>query len=308
MKISIIGAGFVGATTAHWLALKDFDEIVLCDKIADMAKGKAFDLLQAMPITGSTSKIFGTGDFSDTKNSDLVVITAGIARKPGMSRDELLAINVKITKEVSENVAKTSPNAVIIVVTNPLDAMVYAAWKITGFLAKRVLGMAGILDSARMRTFIAEALNVYGKDVNAMVLGGHGDTMVPLMRLCEVNGTPVAQLLPKEKIDEIVARTQNGGAEIVQLLQAGSAYYAPSAAVAEMAEAILKDQKKILPCAAYLDGEYGVKGLFIGVPAVLGRDGVEKIVEFELNADEKAQFQRTVEHVKVLCAETEKYL
>lgn len=307
-KISIIGAGFVGSTTAHWLATRGASEIILFDRNEGTAKGKALDLFQAMPIIPSNSKIFGTSDYQDTKNSDIVIITAGFPRKPGMSRDQLLEANTAIVKEVSQQVAKYSPNSILIVVTNPLDAMVYVVWKVTQFSTKRILGMAGILDTSRMQTFLAQALNVSVADVSALVLGGHGDSMVPLMRYAKVNDVPVIQLLPKETLDAIIERTRNGGAEIVQLLQTGSAYYAPAAAVMQMAEAILKDQKRMLPCAAYLNGEYGVQGLFVGAPVILGQEGAEKIVEFELDAAEKEAFQKTVKHVQELCELTEKYL
>lgn len=299
-KITIIGAGFVGSTTAHFLAMHELGDIVLLDVNEGAAKGKALDLSQAAPVEGFDVKISGTNSYEDTADSDIVVITAGIARKPGMSRDELLAVNKGIVETAAENIKKYSPHAVVIAVTNPLDAMVYIAWKATGFPAKRLIGMAGVLDSARMRSFIAEALNVSVEDVTAFVLGGHGDTMVPLMRLASVGGVPVTDLLPKEKIDAIAERTRNGGAEIVSFLQTGSAYYAPAASICAMAESILKDKKRVLPCAAYLNGEYGVKGLFIGVPVVLGREGVERIVEVKLNAEERAAFEKTAEHVKSL--------
>lgn len=299
-KITVIGGGFVGSTTAHFLAMHELGDIVLLDIHEGVPQGKALDLSQAAPIEGFDVKILGTNSYEDTVSSDIVVITAGMARKPGMSRDELLAVNASIVKSASENIKKYSPNAIVIVVTNPLDAMVYTAWKATGFPAQRVIGMAGVLDSARMRHFIAEAVGVSVEDVTAFVMGGHGDTMVPLMRFAHVGGVPLTDLLPKEKIDAIVERTRNGGAEIVSLLKTGSAYYAPAASVVAMVESILKDKKRVLPCAAYLNGEYGVKGLFVGVPVVLGRNGVERILEVKLNEEEKKSFLRTVEHVKSL--------
>lgn len=299
-KISVIGAGFVGSTTAHFLAMHELGDIVLLDLNEGPAKGKALDLFEATPIFGTDVKITGTNLYEDTANSDIVVITAGIARKPGMSRDELLSVNSGIVNTAAENIKKYSPNAIVIVVTNPLDAMVYVAWKVTGFKPQRVIGMAGVLDSARMRSFIAEELNVSVEDVTAFVMGGHGDTMVPLMRYASVGGVPITDLLPQEKIDAIVERTKNGGAEIVSLLQTGSAYYAPAASITAMVESILKDKKRVLPCAAYLNGEYGVNGLFIGVPAVLGDKGVERILEISLNTEERAAFEKTVEHVKSL--------
>lgn len=297
-KITIIGAGFVGSTTAHFLAMHRLGDIVLLDLDEGAAKGKALDLLQAGSIEGFDLKITGTSSYEDTGSSDIVVITAGIARKPGMSRDELLAVNVKIMKNVCEEIKKTSPGAIIIVVTNPLDVMVSVAHKITGFPSGRVMGMAGVLDTARMKTFIAEELGASAQDISALVLGGHGDTMVPLMRHATVGGIPVAELLSKEKLDAIVERTRNGGAEIVSHLKTGSAYFAPAASVACMVESILKDQKRILPCAAYLNGEYGISGLFIGVPVVLGRKGIECVVELDLDEEERAAFKKTAEHVK----------
>lgn len=299
-KISVIGAGFVGSTTAHFLAMHELGDIVLFDINEGAAKGKALDLSQAGSIEGFDVKIRGTSSYEDTANSDIVVITAGVPRKPGMSRDELLAVNTGIVKTAAENIKRYSPNTIVIVVTNPLDAMVYVAWKATGFPPKRVIGMAGVLDSSRMRSFIAEELNISVEDVTAFVLGGHGDTMVPLMRLASADGIPVTELLSKEKIDAIVERTRNGGAEIVSLLQTGSAYYAPAASIVSMVESILKDKKRVLPCAAYLNGEYGVKGLFIGVPVVLGREGVERVLEVKLNEEERAAFDKTVKHVKTL--------
>lgn len=299
-KITIVGAGLVGGAAAHFLASHELGDIVLIDIVEGIPQGKALDLSQAAAIENWDLDVKGTNSYEDTAGSDIVVITAGLPRKPGMSRDDLIAINSKIIKDVCENIKKYSPNAIVIVVTNPLDAMVYAAWKVTGFEPRRVIGMAGVLDSARMRSFIARELNVSIKDVNAFVMGGHGDTMVPLMRYASVGGVPVINLLPKEKIDAIVKRTQDGGAEIVNLLKTGSAYYAPAASVAAMVESILRDRKRVLPCAAYLNGEYGVNGLFIGVPAVLGRKGIEKVIEVKFNEEEAAAFAKTVENVKAL--------
>lgn len=299
-KITVIGGGFVGSTTAHFLAMHELGDIVLLDINEGPPQGKALDLSEAAPIEGFDVKIIGTNSYKDTADSDIVVITAGMPRKPGMSRDELLAVNAGIVKTASENIKKYSPRAIIIVVTNPLDAMVYVAWKTTGFEPQRVIGMAGVLDSARMRHFIAEAVGVSVEDVTAFVMGGHGDTMIPVTRFANVGGVPLADLLPKEKIDAIVERTRNGGAEIVGLLKTGSAYYAPAASVVAMVESILLDKKRVLPCAAYLNGEYGVKGLFIGVPVVLGKNGVERIIEVKLNEEEKAAFEKTVQHVQEL--------
>lgn len=303
-KITVIGGGFVGSATAHFLAMHELGDIILLDINEGPPQGKALDLSEAAPVEGFDVKIHGTNSYEDTADSDIVVITAGMPRKPGMSRDELLAVNAGIVKTASENIKKYSPRAIVIVVTNPLDAMVYVAWKTTGFEPQRVIGMAGVLDSARMRHFIAEAIGVSVEDVTAFVMGGHGDTMIPVTRFANVGGVPLTDLLPKEKIDAIVERTRNGGAEIVSLLKTGSAYYAPAAAIAAMVESILLDKKRVLPCAAYLNGEYGVKGLFIGVPVVLGRDGVERVIEVKLNKEEKAAFLRTVEHVKSLVTDT----
>mgnify|MGYP001564370549 CR=1 FL=1 len=307
-KISIIGAGNVGATTAHWIASKELGHVVLLDIVEGMPQGKALDLLEAAPIEGFDIDIKGTNSYEDTKNSDIVVITSGVARKPGMSREDLLSINTKIVKEVTENVAKQSPNSIMIVVTNPLDAMVFVVSKISNFPKHRVLGMAGILDSTRFRTFIAKELDVSVEDVDAIVLGGHGDTMVPLPRYSTVNGISITELMSKEKISAIVERTRKGGEEIVNLLKTGSAFYAPGAAVAQMAESILKDKKRILPCAAYCENEYNVGGYFVGVPVKLGRNGVEEVIELKLTLEEMSQFKKSVEHVKSLVAATEKFL
>lgn len=307
-KISIIGAGNVGATTAHWIASKELGDVVLLDIIEGMPQGKSLDLLESAPVEGFDVDIKGTNDYEDTKNSDIVVITSGVPRKPGMSRDDLISINTKIVKEVTENVAKHSPNCILIVVTNPLDAMVFVASRVSKFQHHRVMGMAGILDSTRFRTFIAKELDVSVEDVDAIVLGGHGDSMVPLPRYSTVNGIPITELLPEERINALAERTRKGGEEIVNLLKTGSAFYAPGAAVAEMVEAILKDKKRILPCAAYCNSEYDVGGYFVGVPVKLGRKGVDKVIELKLNTEEKEAFRKSVEHVKSLVATTEKYL
>lgn len=299
-KISIIGTGNVGGALAQFLLSENFADLVLYDRHEGIAKGKALDFLQAGATLDFSGSIIGTGNFEDTKNSDLLIVTAGVPRKPGMSRDSLLQVNRDIVQTVVSESAKWSPDAILIIVTNPLDAMVYAGWKASGYPAERVLGMAGTLDSARMRTFIAQELGVAVKDVTAIVLGGHGDTMVPLTRLANVNGTPLTNLLPREKIDAIVKRTREGGTEIVNLLQTGSAFVAPAVATLELAKAILLNEKRVLPCAVYLRGEYGVNDLFIGVPAVLGRNGVEKVIEIPLTTEEKTAFSRTVTHVQSL--------
>ena len=307
-KISIIGAGNVGATTAHWAAAAELGDLVLLDIIDGLAAGKALDLAQAGPVERYDVKIIGTTEYADTAGSDIVIITAGLARKPGMSRDDLLAKNVAIMRDVTKAVAKYSPKAILIVVANPLDAMVYAAHKVSGFQTPRVMGMAGILDISRFRAFIAAELSVSVEDINALLLGGHGDDMVPLARYTSVAGIPLTELLSPEKIEALVDRTRKGGAEIVSLLKTGSAYYAPSAAVIQMAEAILKDKKRILPCAAYCDQQYSVGGYFVGVPAVLGAAGVEKIIELKLTSQERKLFETSVEHVKKLAAQVDKLL
>ncbi len=299
-KITVVGAGFVGATTAHWAVSKELGDVCLVDIVEGLPQGKALDLLQASPIEGFDSAIVGTNDYAETANSDIVIITAGLPRKPGMSRDDLMAKNTDIVRSVTEQIAYYSPHAILIIVSNPLDAMVYVAHKASGFPVKRVIGMAGILDSARFRTFIANELDVSVEDVNAFVLGGHGDTMVPLSRYSTVAGIPLPEILSQEKIDALVKRTRNGGGEIVSLLKSGSAFFAPSSAAVQMAETILKDKKRILPCAAYCDQEYQVGGHFVGVPVKLGADGVEKIVEIGLLPEEKEDFQKSVQAVKEL--------
>jgi malate dehydrogenase len=299
-KITVVGAGFVGATAAHWAAAKELGDVVLIDIIEGMPQGKGLDLMEASPVEGFDADVIGTNDYADTANSDVVIITAGIPRKPGMSRDDLLNTNTNIVKAVTEQVAKYSPEAFLIIVSNPLDAMVYVAHQVSGFPTNRVMGMAGVLDSARFRTFIAMELGVSVKDIQAFVLGGHGDTMVPLPRYTTVSGIPIPDLMPQERIDAIVDRTRKGGGEIVSLLKTGSAFYAPSAACVQMAESILKDQKRILPCAAYCDKEYDVGGYYVGVPVMLGIGGVEKVIEIQLTSEEKAAFDKSVDAVKEL--------
>jgi len=301
-KISIIGAGNVGATCAHWAAAAELGDIVLLDipVTGDMPKGKALDLAEAAPIMKFDARITGTNDYADTAGSDVVVVTAGIPRKPGMSRDDLLATNAKIVGQVAENIAKTSPNAVVILVSNPLDAMAQRALEVTGFPKERVIGQAGVLDTARFSAFIAAELDVSVEDVSAMLLGGHGDTMVPLSSCTSVGGIPVTQLIPAERLAELVQRARVGGAEIVQLLKTGSAYYAPAAATISMVEEIVRDKRRLIPCAAYCEKEYGVGGYFVGVPLILGDGGVRKIVELEMTAEEQAMFQKSVDAVKTL--------
>ena len=303
-KITIVGAGNVGATTAHWCAAAELGDIVLLDipQTEDMPAGKALDLMQASPIAGFDANISGTTDYEDTAGSDVVVITAGVPRRPGMSRDELLATNAGIVGSVAEQVKRTSPEAMVIVVSNPLDAMVQRALQVTGFPSKRVMGQAGVLDTARFRTFLAMELGVSVEDVSAMLLGGHGDTMVPMPSCTSVGGIPITQLIEPGRLAEIVQRTRDGGAEIVSMLKTGSAYYAPAAAAAQMVEAIVRDKKRLIPCAAYCDKEYGVGGYYVGVPVILGAGGVERIVELKLNAEEQAAFQKSVEAVKGLVA------
>jgi malate dehydrogenase len=300
-KVSIIGAGNVGATAAHWIVAKELADVVLLDVVEGIPQGKALDLSQALPIEKSDVHVTGSNDYADTASSDIVIITAGIPRKPGMSRDDLLHTNYKIMTDVVQKVVAYSPESILIIVSNPLDAMAQAAYRLSGFNRERVIGMAGVLDSGRYRHFIAAELNVSVDNVNSFVLGGHGDTMVPLLRYSTVAGIPVTQLLSQERLDAIVQRTRDGGAEIVKLLKTGSAYYAPAAAAVEMAEAILKDKKKILPCAAFLQGEYGIDGFYIGVPCKLGSNGLEQIMEIKLNEEENAALQRSAAAVKELC-------
>src|ERR1043165_2040900 len=297
--ITVVGAGNVGATTAQRVAEKELARrVVMVDVVEGIPQGKGLDQWQSAPIEGFDSRVIGTNGYDETAGSDIVIITAGIARKPGMSRDDLLNTNAGIVKQVSEQVKQSSPNAIIIVVSNPLDVMCYVAKKVSGFPRERVIGMAGVLDTGRYRAFLAEALDVSVRDIQAMVLGGHGDTMVPLINYTTVSGIPVTQLLDRKILDEIVDRTRNGGAEIVKHLKTGSAYYAPSSGAVQMAEAIVRDQKRILPCAAWLEGEYGMKDLFLGVPCKLGRNGLEKVIEVELTADEKAALAKSAEAVR----------
>ena len=303
-KVTVVGGGFVGSTTAQRIVDAELADVILTDILEGVPTGKALDIFESTPITRSDARATGistnTGDYRDTANSDIVVVTAGFPRKPGMSRDDLLRANFDVVKAVIEQVVKFSPNAILIMVTNPLDAMAQAAYKISGFSKNRVIGMAGVLDSARMSSFVAFELGVSVENVHSFVLGGHGDDMVPLPRYSTVAGIPLPDLLPKERIDAIVERTRKGGAEIVNLLKTGSAYYAPSAAVVEMVEAILKDKKKVLPCAAYLDGEYGIKGLFVGVPVKLGSRGIEQIIEIKLTPEERTALEKSASSVREL--------
>ena len=299
-KVTVIGAGHVGATAARGIADKELADVVLLDILEGIPQGKGLDMFEACPIEGSDSRIFGTNDYADTANADLAVITAGLARKPGMSRDDLLLKNFGILKSVTEQVVRYSPHCVIVVVTNPLDAMCQVVYRISKFPRERVIGMAGVLDSARMRTFIAQELDVSVENTHAFVLGGHGDTMVPLPRYSTVAGIPITELLDKATIDRIVTRTANGGAEIVKLLGTGSAFYAPGSAIVEMVDAILKDKKKILPCSVFLQGEYGIRDLFVGVPAKLGARGAEQVIQISLTAEEQAALNKSAHAVREL--------
>ncbi len=299
-KVSVIGGGFTGATTALMLAQKELGDVVLVDvpQMEDPTKGKALDMLEASPVQGFDAQITGTSNYEDTKESDIVVITAGIARKPGMSRDDLVQTNQKIMKSVTQEVVKHSPNCFIIVLTNPVDAMTYTVFKESGFPKNRVIGQSGVLDTARFRTFVAQELNLSVKDITGFVLGGHGDDMVPLIRYSYAGGIPLEALIPQERLDAIVERTRKGGGEIVGLLGNGSAYYAPAASLVQMVEAILKDQRRVIPSIAYLEGEYGFNGIYLGVPTILGGNGIEKIIELELTEDEKAALAKSAESVK----------
>lgn len=297
-KITIVGAGNVGATAAHWAAAKNLGDVVLLDVAEGIPQGKALDLWQCGPVEGFDVRVTGSNDYRDTADSDVVIIAAGLARKPGMSRDDLLAINVSIVKGCAEEAVRHSPDCVLIVVTNPIDAMVHTAFKVTGHPREKVIGMAGVLDSARYRTFLAEAIGVAPRDVNALVMGIHGDNMLPLVRLANVAGVPITDLLPAEEIARIVERTQKGGIEIVNHLKTGSAFYTPGLAAVEMAEAVLTDSRRVLPCAAYLEGEFGIHGCFLGVPVVVGARGVERILEFELTPEEKAAMALSVAAVQ----------
>ncbi|MEH7094806.1 malate dehydrogenase [Neobacillus vireti] len=299
-KISVIGGGFTGATTAFLLAQKELGDVVLVD-IAPMenpTKGKALDMLEASPVQGFDANITGTSNYEDTRDSDIVVITAGIARKPGMSRDDLVQTNQKVMKSVTQEIVKFSPNCTIVVLTNPVDAMTYTVFKESGFPKNRVIGQSGVLDTARFRTFVAQELNVSVKDVTGFVLGGHGDDMVPLVRYSYAGGIPLETLIPKDRLEAIVERTRKGGGEIVNLLGNGSAYYAPAASLVEMCEAILKDQRRVLPSIAYLEGEFGYEGIYLGVPTILGANGIEKVIELDLTAEEKAALDKSVESVR----------
>ncbi|MCA1038845.1 malate dehydrogenase [Bacillus infantis] len=299
-KISVIGGGFTGATTAFLLAQKELGDVVLVDipQMENPTKGKALDMLEASPVQGFDANITGTSSYEDTKDSDIVVITAGIARKPGMSRDDLVQTNQKIMKSVAQEIVKYSPDSYIIVLTNPVDAMTYTVFTESGFPKNRVIGQSGILDTARFRTFVAQELNLSVKDITGFVLGGHGDDMVPLVRYSYAGGIPLETLIPKDRLDAIVERTRKGGGEIVNLLGNGSAYYAPAASLVEMCEAILKDQRRVLPSIAYLEGEYGYEGIYLGVPTILGANGIEKIIELELTEDEKAALDKSAEAVR----------
>ncbi|HEV7126567.1 MAG TPA: malate dehydrogenase [Ktedonobacterales bacterium] len=299
-KVTVVGAGNVGATLGQRVAERDYADVVLVDVVPNMPMGKALDILEAGPVLGYDSLVIGTNGYAETADSDIVVITSGIARKPGMSRDDLIRTNQGIVTQVTEEVVKRSPNAILICVTNPLDAMVQLAYTVSGLPRQRVMGMAGVLDTARFRTFLAQELKVSVRDVQAFVLGGHGDTMVPLARLSTVGGVPIPQLIAADRLAEIVQRTRDGGAEIVNLLGSGSAYYAPSASVLQMIDAVLLDKRQIMPCSVYLDGEYGIKGLFVGVPAKLGAAGIEEIIQLELTDNERAQLQKSADAVREL--------
>jgi malate dehydrogenase len=299
-KITVIGAGFVGSTLVQRLAERDYADVVMFDIIPNMPQGKALDMLQAGPVLGFDSLVVGTNDYADTANSDIVIITSGFPRKPGMTRDDLVKKNQEIISQVTQEVVKHSPDCIIIMVTNPLDAMAQLAYHTSGFPRNRVIGQAGVLDTARFRTFIAQELNVSVRDVQAYVLGGHGDTMIPLSRMCTVAGVPISELISAERIEQIVQRTRDGGAEIVKLLGTGSAYFAPSASVLQMVDSILLDKNMIMPCAVYLQGEYGIHGLFVGVPVKLGAGGLEQIIEIELTEDEQSQLKKSAQAVKEL--------
>ncbi|SVB78541.1 uncharacterized protein METZ01_LOCUS231395 [marine metagenome] len=299
-KISLIGAGMIGGTLAHLISIKELADVVLFDVAEGLAKGKALDIAQSTSISGSNINLTGTSNYEDTKNSDVVIVTAGIPRKPGMSRDDLLETNLKIIKQVAEGIKKTSPNAFVICITNPLDVIVMALQKYSGLPTNMVIGMAGILDSSRFKYFLSQELQVPVKNIDSLVLGGHGDTMVPMPNQTKINGKPLNQMIKKEKLDPIIERTRNGGAEIGKLLQKASAFYAPAASGIEMAESYIKDLKKTLPCAAYLNGEYGVNNLYAGVPIIIGKNGVEKVVELTLDKEEKINFEKSIKAVKEL--------
>lgn len=307
-KITIVGAGNVGATCAHWLASWKVGDIVLVDVVEGVPQGKALDLSQSGSVEGFDVSITGSNDYGPSANSDVVIITAGIARKPGMSRDDLMATNCKIVRACAENAVKHSPNAIVVVVSNPLDAMVYTAYKASGLPAHRVLGQAGVLDVARFKTFLAWELGCSVQDITAMLIGGHGDDMVPLPRYTSVAGIPITDLVSSDRLQEIIKRARVGGAEIVALLKTGSAYYTPASATAQMAESIIRDQKRVMPCAVYCDKEYGIGGYFVGVPCVLGAKGVERIFELKLTPEERAAFQTSIDHVKELCGQVDRLM
>ncbi|MBX9770018.1 MAG: malate dehydrogenase [Candidatus Obscuribacterales bacterium] len=297
-KVTVVGSGFVGATVAQYVAEKDLADVVLVDILEGIPQGKALDLLEAAPVNMHDRKIVGTNSYADTKGSDIVVITAGVARKPGMTRDDLLKTNAGIVQNVAKETFKYSPDAIFIVVTNPLDVMAYLTWQTTKLPTNRVIGMAGVLDSARFATFIAMELNVSVEDIRAMVLGGHGDLMVPLPRFSTVNGIPITELISKERIEALCQRTRDGGAEIVGLLKSGSAYYAPGASVSQMVESILRNKNRLLPCAVLAEGKYGIKDIYIGLPTVLGRQGVDRVIELKLNSDEEAALKKSADAIK----------
>ena len=299
-KISLIGAGQIGGTLAHLISIKELGDVVLFDVLESLAKGKALDIAQSTSIDGHNINILGTDKYEDTKNSDVIIITAGVSRKPGMTRDDLLATNLKIIKQVAEGVKKNSPNAFVICITNPLDVIVMAFQKYSGLPTKKVVGMAGILDSSRFKYFLSQELKIPTKNIDSLVLGGHGDTMLPMTNYTKVNGKPLKQIITKEKLDKIIDKTRKGGAEIIKFLEKGSAFYAPAASGVEMAESYIKDLKKTLPCATYLNGEYGVKNLYVGVPVQIGKNGVEKIIELDLSDDEKKQFNYSIKAVQEL--------
>ena len=307
-KVTVIGAGNVGATTAQRVVEKEIGDVVLVDIVDDMPQGKCLDMAEAASVYGYDSKLTGSNTYDETADSDIVVITSGLPRKPGMSRDDLLKVNADIVKSVTENVVAKSPNCILIIVSNPLDAMTYIAHKVSGFPKERVLGMAGVLDASRLAAFISMELDVSIENINAFVLGGHGDSMVPSKRYTTVAGIPVSELIPKDRLEEIIQRTRDGGAEIVKLLKTGSAFYAPSASVVDMVESILKDKKKILPCAVLCEGEYGIDGLFVGVPVKLGSRGAEKIIEIKLDSEESAALKKSAAEVKELCEMIDKIL
>ena len=304
-KIALIGGGNIGGVLAQLTAAKELGDVVLFDIVEGMPQGKCLDIWEGTPVLGSSVSLKGTNDYKDIAGSDVVIVTAGLARKPGMSRDDLLQTNLKIMKSVAEGIRENAPNAFVIVISNPLDVMVYTMKKVTGFPKNRVVGMAGVLDSARFRAFVSEELGVSVQDVHALVLGGHGDDMVPITRLSSVGGVPVEELIAKDRLDAIVKRTRMAGGEVVGLLKTGSAFFSPAASAIEMAESFLKDQRRVLPCAAFLEGEYGVDGYYVGVPAVIGGEGVEKVMEFNLTEEEGKLFNESVEHVKSLVGSVE---